>query len=456
LLWMGPASGAWTFEEEFRRLMNGTSWKEFVDQCNFIPTTFIVDEVQMLYKTSNDFSIPHHGGSAFWDVFKSCQQSGDLRIVVFAVYGYRGAWDSSSANVMDVSPFQIAPDNTWGLEDLRFTDDEYNDYVSRFRRARLGNMGNDDAAALQEYVRNATERHPGLVAYFMNSICQRFGRLKYGETLKFSEIFAYLKSQRFVTAAMQGIRAYTDSESLTPEEKSLCDTVFRAPPDVRQSLTNVTAKRLIKTNMLTEQGGKLDFASPFLRALYLQQRWGCTTSATTAPKDFKSFLIDTFTAMNSRALESSLSVGKDGRLLERMWQMEFYRAATQVLPPDVFISPDVGAHFESRGFLDFYVDDGRDWAIELLRDGDKASEHQKRFEPGGVYSGVMAVCKAWAIIDIRNPHCPAPKKMGGNWVYVRCHPGWESVTMEFGNNEKIPVRLMGGNQDVLDVSGRPV
>ena len=30
LLWMGPAGGAWTFEEEFRRLMGGTSWKELI------------------------------------------------------------------------------------------------------------------------------------------------------------------------------------------------------------------------------------------------------------------------------------------------------------------------------------------------------------------------------------------------------------------------------------------
>lgn len=157
----------------------------------------------MLYKTKDDSSAtPHHGGSVLWHVFKTCQQSGNLRIVVFAVYGYRGAWDCSSACAMDVSPFQINPSNTWGLEDLRFTDDEYNDYVSRFCRAHMGNMGSGDAAALQEYVRNTTGRHPGLVAYFMNSIRQKFQqRLKYGGALKFSEIFLYLKTHDFITMA---------------------------------------------------------------------------------------------------------------------------------------------------------------------------------------------------------------------------------------------------------------
>lgn len=165
----------------------------------------------MLYKSDNDVNaLPHHGGSAFWSVFKSCQQSGNLRIAVFAVYGYRGAWDRSSAHAMDVSPFYIAPSNTWGLEDVRFTDDEYDDYVSRFCNTHFGSMENDDTAALQEYVRNTTGRHPGLVAYFMNSIEQKFQqRLKYGGTLKFSEIFLYLKSHNFSSMASVSSYRYT-------------------------------------------------------------------------------------------------------------------------------------------------------------------------------------------------------------------------------------------------------
>src|SRR4051812_45822610 len=129
----------------------------------------------MLYKPNNGSGAsPHHGGSAFWNVFKSCQQSGNLRIVIFAVYGYQGTLDGSSANEIDVSPFRIDPRNTWGLEDVRFTDDEYDDYFSRFCNTHFGNMENDDAAVLQEYVRNTTGRHPGLVSYFMNKIQQKF------------------------------------------------------------------------------------------------------------------------------------------------------------------------------------------------------------------------------------------------------------------------------------------
>jgi hypothetical protein len=155
----------------------------------------------MLYKANNDpNATPYHGGSVFWNIFKRSQQTGSPRIVIFAVYGYRGAYDRSSSHAIDVSPFYIHPKNTWGLEDVRFTDDEYDDYVSRFCNTHFGSMETNNAAALQEYVRNTTGCHPGLVAYFMNSIKQNFKqRLKYGGTLKFSEIFLYLKSHNFTS-----------------------------------------------------------------------------------------------------------------------------------------------------------------------------------------------------------------------------------------------------------------
>jgi len=156
-----------------------------------------------------------------------------------------------------------------------------------------------------------------------------------------------------------------------------------------------------------------------------------------SPEDFKSFLLATFAAMNAKTLQNSYGIGKDGRLLERTWQMEFYRAATQVLPADVFISPDVGARFGSHGFLDFYVDDGRNWAIELLWDGDKAPQHQERFELGGVYNSIKEASKEWAIIDIRSPEFESlPRMKGDHWIYVRCQEGLESVTVEFEDTEE--------------------
>ncbi|CAG8672312.1 11081_t:CDS:1, partial [Paraglomus occultum] len=57
------------------------------------------------------------------EVFKRCQQGGNLYIIAFAAYGYKGAWDRSSVatHTMDVLPFAV--ENTWGIQDVCFTGD---------------------------------------------------------------------------------------------------------------------------------------------------------------------------------------------------------------------------------------------------------------------------------------------------------------------------------------------
>ncbi|CAH1769832.1 1505_t:CDS:2, partial [Entrophospora sp. SA101] len=125
------------------------------------------------------------------------------------------------------------------------------------------------------------------------------------------------------------------------EEQQLIDKVLLQPGGI--DTHSAISEHLIKTNVLSDfhqgyhlRNRKLDFTSPLVRAAYLQERL-----------DFK----------------KTLCVGHDGQLLERVWQMEFYHAARQLLPKDVHISPDVGAVFASEGWVDFYVDDEHDWMI---------------------------------------------------------------------------------------------
>ncbi|GBC03499.1 hypothetical protein RclHR1_05150009 [Rhizophagus clarus] len=419
LIWMGIPTIPWTFEEEFQRLM-GITWKKF-HECVYIKTIFIVDEVQMLYVPQGEpMSASHHNGDVFWETIKGCQQGGNFYIVAFAAYGYKGAWDLSSATrTMDVSPFAIPSENTWGIEDVYFTKDEYKEYFLRFCSTHFREMKDkDNVTHLQDYVYNATAGHPGLVAFFMDHIKDHF--------------------------SPQGFRGYLYVQHLTQEEKDLCDMIFRGPIDIRL-LDDISEEEtsLVKTNLLSEQNGKLDFALPYLRALYLQRRWRSTTRAIVPPRDFKSFLRGTFANMNAETLRNSYCVDVDGRLLERAWQMEFYRAATQTLPLDIFISPDVGTYLGTSGYIDFFVDDDRSWGIELLRDGQDASGHKSRFE--SIYKPIRKACKEWAIIDIRNPELRynAPDYEGErNWINVYFQEGWKSVIIE-DKNEKVTIQLMG-------------
>ena len=41
-------------------------------------------------------------------------------------------------------------------------------------------------------------------------------------------------------------------------------------------------------------------------------------------------------------ISETLSLGANGSVLERCWQMEIYRACSSVLPHETIMSPDVG------------------------------------------------------------------------------------------------------------------
>ncbi|RUS21169.1 hypothetical protein BC937DRAFT_93424, partial [Endogone sp. FLAS-F59071] len=203
-------------------------------------------------------SASHHNSNTFWEVFK----------------GYKGTWDCSSTAtcMMDVSPYMIPLENIWSLEDMHFTKDKYDDYFLNFCKMHFKNIKDKDVIFLQAYIYNTTGHYLGLVTFFMNHIKDHFySQLKYDDILTFEKIFLYLKSYDFITAVDSGFCIYLFLQSLTQEETQLFDKVYRESINIRLS-DNIDQEnqRLVKTNLLSKQGGKLDFASPFLHALYLQ------------------------------------------------------------------------------------------------------------------------------------------------------------------------------------------
>jgi hypothetical protein len=120
--------------------------------------------------------------------------------VAFASYGYRGTYDTGSCGqTMDVSPYQLDKQNTWGLEDMKFAKEEFDEYFRNFTEYHRFALSNEDARFLSNYICEVTARHPGLVAYFMNKILERFlAQIKQGtEPMSFGKVFQYLKSYNF-------------------------------------------------------------------------------------------------------------------------------------------------------------------------------------------------------------------------------------------------------------------
>lgn len=242
---------------------------------------------------------------------------------------------------------------------------------------------------------------------------------------------------------------------MSEDEKKIVDAVLFKQRGLK-ILSNAIPceRRIIKTNILVDTGtaeghSVLDFPAPLLRTTYLQDRFGSVTRSKSPPNTFRDFITSVFAKMNPKVLQKSKGTGVDGRLLERVWQMEFYRASMQVLPEGIHASVDVGAVFRSTGYVDFYINDQRNWAIELLRDGVDLKGHQKRFQKGGIYVPILKHAQEWAVVDIRNNKTGFPEERGKDDIYVLCAENFESVQLMYPDRTKADVRLLGEEENLL-------
>ncbi|RHZ58179.1 hypothetical protein Glove_375g17 [Diversispora epigaea] len=453
LLWvdnMEPGS-PWTFAEGFKKYL-GITWGEFINQCN-VNTFLIIDEVQKIYQPENEDE-PRHGGKVFWSAFKHIIQTSRLHIVAFASYGHYGAYTTCGKHaVMDISQQNHLNKNSkWRFEDVRFTEEEFSDYFKRFCEKNLKILKKEDISLLFNYLSVITAYHPGLVAFTMNQIRERFFHTN--ELLSFAKVFSFLKSRNFYSY-LTNIRANSRMDDLSDEEKRIADTVLFKKGGLKLQTEAIPHNsQIIKTNVLVDTGSisgllTLNFPAPLLQVTYLQDRFGSVTRSRSPPNTFKDFIISVFAKMNSKVLQKSFGVGTDCYLLERVWQIEFYRASMQVLPSNIYVSVDVGAVFESEGYLYFYVNDQHNWAIELLQDGDKLQEHQQRFQKDGRHASIFEYAKEWVIINIRNSKKGPPEQKGKDVIYVLCAENFESVQLIYPDGTKDHVQLLGEEENLL-------
>ncbi|RHZ58652.1 hypothetical protein Glove_372g20 [Diversispora epigaea] len=447
LLWMdNKLESSWTFVEGFKKYMNMT-WDEFLDQCN-VYTFLIIDEVQKIYPSKNEKE-PRHGGEAFWSAFKFILQTTRLRIVAFASHGHYGAHTTRGYHAaMDISlPYRLSWNSKWGFGDVRFTEEEFSDYFKRFCEKNLKILKKEDIPLLFNYLSMITAYHPGLVVFTMNQIYERFCHSN--ELLSFAEVFAFFKSHDF-HSHLTGIRETSRMVDLSDEEKRIADTVLFIKEGHILQTGIPHNSQIIKTNILVDIRSNsgfltLNFPAPLLRATYLQDRFGSVTRSKLPPNSFKDFIISVFAKMNSKVLQKSLSIDYNRGILECVWQMEFYRASMQVLPADIYVSVDVGA----ESYLDFYVNNQHNWAIKLLREGDKLQENQQGFQKDGQYASILKYVKEYAIIDIRNNKKEPLEQKEKDVIYVLCAENFESVQLIYPDGIKDHVQLLGEEENLL-------
>jgi len=214
----------------------------------------------------------------------------------------------------------------------------------------------------------------------------------------------FIMSNQLITQIVNS-RAVQKSENFTQEERKLLDRLSLTSEPLKEfeaisTYTTETRESLILSGLICYETMEiLAITAPIITQLVIHLLHG--SNQPLLLKTLPDFVIETLKRLSPDALEHSLSYNKEKKsstIYERQWQMEFYRAARSVLQPKYHLSPDYGDE-TSDGAIDFFIDEGLDWGIELLRDGKNLLEHVNRFKEGGHYFEYSM--KAFVILDFR-------------------------------------------------------
>jgi hypothetical protein len=363
------------------------------------PTDVLIDEAQVLYGSV----------TFFWNKIKYIKQRKSyypyLRVLFLSMYGYSGVGTADAA----YTPVDF--DSALGLDDLRIRRDEFekitNDLIDE---SKSGDLTISIPDTVRDAVYNITLGHPGLIRQTLSFLRFQYrrgirdisGMLRclvspdFRDAIKESRALCWIKERQFdqnETRFLRNALYRMDSKSTFPI-------------DTDNETVSLIISNFKHSGLVTQAGNgsrNLQFAAPLVRVILGQHLFTAPATLSNLPKadDFENFLVMSICRMRPSILRESL--GKErlkSRLYERSWQMEWYRAASTVVPAMATISPDVGPIFGSTGFLDFYVNSGLEWGVELLREGDRMENHAKRFVSGGTYEEIPL--KHWAIIDFRH------------------------------------------------------
>eukprot|EP01124_Arcella_intermedia_P034487 TRINITY_DN8560_c0_g1_i4.p1 TRINITY_DN8560_c0_g1~~TRINITY_DN8560_c0_g1_i4.p1 ORF type:complete len:473 (+),score=67.24 TRINITY_DN8560_c0_g1_i4:373-1791(+) len=387
----------------------------------------IIDEAQSLYPLGSNHS--------FWIQLKNIQGKREtvVYVLLLSMFG-----DAPSDENIEHWNTPIEFRQVLNLNHILFSKDEYITFISSWNKEYpLLPIGPDTTERLW----NATLGHIGFIRLGIEAIRDHFlDQVKMGLVWDDSASAKYLLSKFFYNK-LSDCRAVPKGWVFSNDEKVFLDSILLSSESkiTRPLQSNKAQKKInrdmIKRGIVFDDGISFVLSAPILKMLLTRQLHGVSERSFTR-KQIDEFVIETVKRMRPDQLKNSFSVGKDSYLLERQWQMEFYRAATFVLDVDHFISPDVG----SEGWIDFYVDDDFEWGIELLREGYKIGQHASRFENEGVYDSLKL--KKAIILDFRRASKePQLRKYCVPIFYIMYSENFEEVTIKSKGRETITFSL---------------
>ena len=76
--------------------------------------------------------------------------------------------------------------------------------------------------------------------------------------------------------------------------------------------------------------------------------------------------------------------------------------------------------------MDFFIDGGINWAVELLRNSSGLEEHCSRFQIGGKYENLQSVCSDFMVVNIVCGDVVNLRPNDSNFVQINLSPGFDN------------------------------
>lgn len=379
----------------------------------------LVDEAQVTFNKARPCD------KVLWNKTKILMAKNDVHIVFFAMYGERS--DAQGTG----TPIEFDDSRTLYFDALAFTKSEMQTLANKWNNlappaiSAIRRM--DPHPSRMSQVLNLTDKvveivflltagHVGLCRLVVQSFAHRFldddthrGSFPVGEDdlvaylLSDSLFHAVRKSRAVPVAAWEGQDEETVSRILMEGRLSK-----HACPQFEHSFVRLKKAGLV-AEMTNEAGDDIVmFTSPLLAMQAMDALFGSSGQRPQEMPEFELFLEKTVCRMSHDVLTRTKVHNSDDahKTLEIQLQVEWYRAAIQLLPRDCIPIVNYGRYHPVKtaagsskyGLLDFYVNKLRQLGVELLRNGIGLDEHLARFsKDGGKYSGIAL--KQWKVVN---------------------------------------------------------
>mmetsp|Transcript_21841 Transcript_21841/g.55583 ORF Transcript_21841/g.55583 Transcript_21841/m.55583 type:complete len:626 (-) Transcript_21841:675-2552(-) len=419
----------------------------------------LVDEAQLLYDVQTTQSEP------LWDLLKSLEAgSKRVHVVLAAIWGthpshadgagaaYPTPLAATPAQVIQLRPTVENPELCLALTWGHFME-QVSAWHTRFN-IRL------EAAGVLRHIFDITAGYVGVVTHLLAKIGHRvvWERRMNHQPVDVARAARYALASSDLWSALGELRSLMGDEEWYNSKSTMQELIDKAGPsgnctfhDTYHRPCTARLQRLGYVH-LDSSTGHVSFHSPLHYWYYLYKMGSSRlpTAAVTAT-NLHTVLGWAIERMSGSKLAASLTRSREGALLERAYQMEFYMALCNVLPNTFMVSPDVGTVLGSEGYVDFVIHGTNQhgdvvyYAVELLRDGLNAQEHAERFAEGGAYAPMLqssthGCVSEYALIDFRS-RSSRPRRRRPNFIYACLNEACSGGTLFVGEEERV-LRLL--------------